>query len=90
MSNNVTDNETTEPHTYELILYNRYWIQESCAVARKPRDAAAVLFDLEFAEFKCMLNNCLEWDKWVLNERTYHTPDSCLTHLFPRSQAVVA
>ena len=24
-------------------------IQESCAVARKPRDAAAVLFDLKFA-----------------------------------------
>ena len=37
-----------------------------------------------------MLNNCLEWDKRVLNERTYLTPDSCLTHLFPRSQAVVA
>jgi len=30
----------------------------------------------------CMLNSCLEWDKWVLNERTYPTPDSCLTHLF--------
>ena len=26
----------------------------------------------------------------MLNERTYPTPDSCLTHLFPRSQAVVA
>jgi len=23
----------------------------------------------------CILNNCLEWDKWVLNERTYPTPD---------------
>jgi len=28
-----------------------------------------------------MLNHCLEWDKWVLNERTYPTP---------RSRAVVA
>ena len=37
-----------------------------------------------------MLNHCLEWDKWVLNERTYPTPDSGLTHLFPRSRAVVA
>jgi len=26
----------------------------------------------------------------VLNERTYPTPDSSLTHLFPRSRAVVA
>jgi len=26
----------------------------------------------------------------MLNERTYHTPDSCLTHLFPRSRVVVA
>jgi len=38
----------------------------------------------------CMLNHCLEWDKWVLNERTYPTPDSGLTHLFTRSRAVVA
>jgi len=30
----------------------------------------------------CMLNNCLELDKWVLNEeQTYPTPDSCLTRL---------
>jgi len=40
--------------------------------------------------YKCMLNHCLEWDKWVLNERTYPTADSGLTHLFPRSRAVVA
>ena len=39
---------------------------------------------------KCMLNYCLEWDKWVLNEWTYPTPDSGLTHLFTRSRAVVA
>jgi len=42
------------------------------------------------AQFMCLLNNCLEWDKWVLNERTYPTPDSCLTHLFTRSRAVIA
>jgi len=29
----------------------------------------------------CILNHCLEWDKWVFNERTYPTPDSGLTHL---------
>jgi len=28
-----------------------------------------------------VLNHCLEWDKPVLNERTYHTPDSGLTRL---------
>jgi len=39
---------------------------------------------------KCMLNHCLEWDKWVLNERTCPTSDSGLTHLFPQSRAVVA
>jgi len=29
-----------------------------------------------------MLNHCMEWYKWVLNERTYPTPDSSSTHLF--------
>ena len=43
-----------------------------------------------YALYMCMLNHCLECDKWVLNERSYPTPDSGLTHLFPRSQAVVA
>jgi len=38
----------------------------------------------------CVLNHCLEWDKWVLNERTYPTPDSGLTHLFSRLRVVVA
>jgi len=41
-------------------------------------------------QHKCMLNHCLEWDKWMLNERTYPTPDSGLTHLFTWSRAVVA
>jgi len=31
---------------------------------------------------KCMLNHCLEWDKFVRLTLTYPTPDSCLTHLF--------
>jgi len=26
--------------------------------------------------YMCMLNNCLEWDKWVLNERTYNLSHS--------------
>ena len=26
---------------------------------------------LAYRGIKCMLNNCLEWDKWVLNERPF-------------------
>jgi len=33
-----------------------------------------VSFQLRVYMVNCMLNNCLEWDKWVLNERTYLTP----------------
>jgi len=29
-----------------------------------------------------VLNNCLEWDKFVRLTLTYPTPDSCLIHLF--------
>ena len=36
------------------------------------------------------INHCLEWDKFVRLTLTYPTPDSALTHLFPRSRAVVA
>ena len=67
---------------------------ELCAVARVQYvtdstrcDRPAVtncLWQVMLAVVKWMLNHCLEWDKWVLNERTYPTPDSGLTHLFPR------
>jgi len=38
--------------------------------------------DSATTEVKFMLNHCLEWDKWLLNERIYPTSDSGLTHLY--------
>ena len=39
-----------------------------------------------------MLNNCLEWDKFVRLTLTYPTPDSCLTYTYqlPFSKAKAA
>jgi len=37
-----------------------------------------------------MLNHCLEWYEWVLNERNVYTPDIGLTYLFHgRGRSVV-